>query len=142
LTIKGIMKKITFKQFDAFIEAPLEGEQLDEIFGMFKNDAEREKAQIEKLELLAKRGNEAAMMQLRDIRLNKDKIKAGKAAEYAMTSGKFAAAKANVDAEEKGSSDAYRNETGSVRKNGKVYWDEEKKEWVVQDSWSHVGRNH
>lgn len=136
------MKKITFKQFNAFVEAPLEGEQLDEIFGMFKNAKQKEKAEIEKLELLSKRGNELAKMQLRDIQLNKDRMKASKAAENAMKDSKFATAKANIDSKEKGSSDAYRQETGSVRKNGKVYWDKEKKEWVRQDSWTHVGRNH
>lgn len=124
------MEKITFKQFNAFVEAPLEGEHLDEIFGMFKNAAQKEKAEIEKLELLAKRGNEQAKMKLRDTRLNKDKMAAAKRAQASAADSKFAAIKAGIDAEEKGSSDIYRKETGSGRKNKPARWDNEKKEWI------------
>jgi len=135
------MEKITFKQFNAFVEAPLDGEHLDEIFGVFKSKEDKEKAEMEKLELLAKRGNETAKMKLRDLQLKKDKEQAGKKATDATAQEKFATAKAYADVADKGRSDAYAKETGSVKSAETPVWDAKSGKWVQRTKWSHVGKH-
>ena len=134
---------LTFKQYHAFLEAPLDAneEQLSEIFGVFKNAEEKKKAELAKLELLAKKGNEQAKMKLRDLRLAAEKEAAGKGAQEREKAGRFATAKAYADAADKGSSDAYRKETGSVRSAETPVWDAKSKTWVARTKWGHVGKH-
>lgn len=134
---------LTFKQYHAFLDVPLDAdeEQLSEIFGMFKNADEKKKAELAKLELLAKKGNEQAKMKLRDLQLKADKEAAAKGAAEKTAADRFKTAKAYADAADKGSSDAYRKETGSVRSAETPVWDAKSKTWVARTKWGHVGKH-
>jgi len=141
------MNKITFKQFNTFIEAPLEeGEQLDEIFGMFKNEAEKKAAELKKLELLAARGDEQAKMTLRKMERDAERAAAGKKASRAVDDAKLKQAQAHSQAADQGSSKAWRDEGGTAGKGvGKLVWDPAanggKGDWVLKTLWHHVGKH-
>lgn len=132
---------LTFKQYHAFLEAPLDAdEQLAEIFGMFKNNEEKKKAEMAKLELLAKRGNETAKMKLRDLQLKADKEAAAKGAVEKEKEGRFATAQAHAEVADRGSSRAYDREAGSGKR-PTPKWDPVKKQWITKTDWSHVGKH-
>lgn len=114
----------TFKQFNAYLDAPLEdqpggGGQLDEIFGMFKSDEEKEKAEMEKLQLLAKRGDLKAKAILAQKVKDAEKVAAAKKAAETHKARTWADAQASQEARDRGTSRAYDRETGSVKRGPK-----------------------
>lgn len=132
---------LTFKQYHAFLEMQDDDPQLDEIFGMFKNNEEKAKAEREKLELQASRGNEVAKMKLRDLQMQDDKASAAKSSKAKADDQKFKTAKAYADASDKGRSDAYAKETGSLGKKKQPVWDRASGKWVDKSDWGHVGKH-
>ena len=137
------MSRATFKQFSAALDIPVteEEQQLDEIWGMFASQEKREAAERKRLELQAERGNEAAKMKLRKLDADAEKRAIAQKAQGRAKDEKLKTAAAQAQAQDQGSSAAYRKETGSVRRNAEVYWDKDKKQWVRQDNWSHVGKH-
>lgn len=137
---------LTFKQYNAFLEMPLDAseEQLSEVFGLFKNAEERKKAEMQKLQLLADRGNESAKMKLRKLQFDADKEASAHGASEKDKNDRFASAKAHAEVADRGSSRAYDKETGSVSKNAAPRWDHAQNRWVKpgEDAWAHVGKNH
>lgn len=123
------MSHPSFKQFNAYIETPLDEERVDEIFGMFKSKEAKEKAEKQKLELLAKRGNLAAQMKLRQLQKNAEVASARDKAERDSKEVSFKTAKANVEHGERGSSRAYDAETGSAGRKFAPRWNGAKKTW-------------
>jgi hypothetical protein len=126
---------LTFKQFSAYLEIPLEEEEarLDEIFGMFKSKEQKEKAERQKLELLAKRGNEVAKMKLRKLQADDEKAAAAAGAQKSAKDRSWQAKQAEVEAGERGSSRAYDRETGSAHTTMKPRWNGAKGEWEKYD---------
>lgn len=127
------MSHFSFKQFNEFVEAPLEEEQLDEIFGIFKSKEEKEKAERKKLELLAARGSEIAKMKLRDMRLDAERAEAAKKAADASKEIAWKTKQAEIEASERGSSRAFDRETGSAKRNVAPRWNAAKGQWEKWD---------
>ena len=137
------MSKLTFKQFNDFVEAPLDEEQIDEVFGIFKNKEQKEKAERKRLELLASKGNESAKMQLRKLEKDDEVRGATKKSISTLKDRTFSAAKADVEAGERGSSRAYDTETGSAGRKFEPRWNGSKREWEkydpVRKTWTGTG---
>lgn len=126
---------LTFKQFSTYLEIPIEEEEarLDEIFGMFKSKEQKEKAERQKLELLAKRGNEVAKMKLRKMQADDEKAAAAVGAQRTAKDRSWKSKQAEVEAGERGSSRAYDRETGSARHTIAPRWNAQKREWEKYD---------
>jgi hypothetical protein len=135
---------LTFKQYHAFLEAPLdEADQINEIWP-FKNAEEKAKAEREKLVLLAKKGDLKAKMKLADIEKAEALAAAKKAATEKEKNERFATAKAHAEVADRGSSRAYDKEAGSADRKKAPYWDRQQNRWVKpgEDAWAHVGKHH
>jgi hypothetical protein len=112
---------LTFKQYVAFMNAPLDEERLDE--WPWSSDADKAKAAaakkaayIAKLELRAKRNDLQAQKELDDIR-HADKVEKLRAdADEKRKSATFNMARDRAEADDRGSSRAYDRETGSIRR--------------------------
>lgn len=127
------MTRVTFKQFNAFIEAPLiEDEQLNEIWP-FRSKEEKEKAQRQKLELLARRGDLQAKAQLLKLQKDDEKRAAAQKAQDAAKEKSWQTKKAEVEAGERGSSRAFDRETGSTAHRFAPRWNASKREWEKYD---------
>lgn len=134
---------LTFKQYHAFLEAPLdEADQLNEIWP-FKNKEEKAKAEREKLVLMAKKGDLKAKMKLADVEKAEQLAAAQKAKTEKEKNERFATAKAHAEVADRGSSRAYDKETGSARRNQAPRWSRELNKWVKpgEDAWAHVGKH-
>lgn len=119
----------TFKQFNQYLDAPAQEEQLDEIFGIFASKEQKEKAEKAKLELLAKKGNVSAQMQLRKQRKDDDLRDAAVKHSAASKDAKWKTGQAETEAGERGSSRAYDRETGSAHTTMKPRWNGAKGHW-------------
>lgn len=138
------MSRVTFKQFNAFMDAPLaEEEQLDEIFGIFKSKEEKEKAERQKLELLAKKGNLQAQLKLRQLQKDDERRSAAAKAQDTAKERSFQLKKAEVEAGERGSSRAFDKEAGSAGAKMAPRWNAARGEWEkydpVRKAWAGTG---
>jgi hypothetical protein len=108
---------LSFKQFSTFLAAPLEdagNNQLGEMWP-FKNAVEKEKASLEKLKLLAKKGDLKAKLILKDLERLADRKQADARAKGEVKNRAWADAQARSEAGDRGSSRAFDRETGSLR---------------------------
>lgn len=135
---------LTFKQYYAYLEAPLdETSQINELW-LFKNQKEKEKAERQKLELLVKRGDLKAKAKLDALEKTERIASATKKNIEKEKDQRFATAKAHIEARDRGSSRAYDNETGSLSRNQTPHWSHEHNKWIKpgEDAWAHVGKHH
>jgi hypothetical protein len=103
---------LSFKQYSAYLEAPLtEDDHLNEIWG-FRNKQEAALARRDKLRLQAKRGDLKARKELDDMS-HAEKVRK---AQQSRKDSTFNVARDEVEASERGSSRRYDAETGSVKR--------------------------
>ncbi len=125
---------LTFKQYYAYLEAPLdETSQINELW-LFKNQKEKEKAERQKLELLVKRGDLKAKAKLDALEKTERIASATKKNIEKEKDQRFATAKAHI----------HDNETESLSRNQTPRWSHKHNKWIKpgEDIWDHVGKRH
>ena len=107
---------LTFKQYAAYLDAPLtEDDHLNEMWP-FSNKEEAAKARRKKLQLLAKKGDLKAKKELDDIDHAERVITSRKEREKEMADRKFNAARDSAEVADRSSSRNYDRETGSINR--------------------------
>jgi hypothetical protein len=129
---------LTFKQYSEFLETSLDEERLDE--WPWSNPAEKQKAKMEKLRMLAKRGDLRAKKELGDME-HAEKIERMRGERDEQSKERrFQGARADAEAGERGSSRAYDQETGSMRSKMAPKWNAVTRKWETpgSDRWDSV----